>query len=337
MVQRLEKLGSGLILGKFLPPHLGHQYLIDFARNWVDRLTVVVGTLEAEPIPGRLRYEWVKEMAPGVEVLHLTDENPQEPHEHPDFWRIWHDSLRRLVPQGPDYLFASESYGFKLAEILGARYIPVDHDRALAPISGTAVREDPIGAWEFLPPPVRPYFVLRAAIIGPESTGKSILAARLAGHFRTVFVSEYARGLIDLQDNEFTFEDMEIIARGQIASEEALARQANRVLICDTETLTTTIWSEIFFGRIPAGVLEQANRREYDLYLVAEPDSPWVDDPQRYLPHGREEFLERCLTALESRGRPYVRIGGSWEDRFDQAVRAVEDLIESRRGPVRVD
>ena len=38
-----------MVLGKFLPPHKGHQYLIDFAANFVEELTVVVGTLESSP------------------------------------------------------------------------------------------------------------------------------------------------------------------------------------------------------------------------------------------------------------------------------------------------
>jgi cytidyltransferase-like protein len=77
---------TGLIIGKFLPPHTGHQYLIDFARNWVDRLTVLVCSLAAEPIPGAMRHAWMREMFPAVNVVHVEDENPQEPHEHPDFW-----------------------------------------------------------------------------------------------------------------------------------------------------------------------------------------------------------------------------------------------------------
>ena len=327
MAQRPPQTGHGLILGKFLPPHLGHQFLADFARAYVDRLTILVGTLQAEPIPGRLRHRWMSEMAPGAEVLHLTDENPQEPHEHPDFWRIWHDSIRRLVPSGPDLVFASEPYGLPLAEILGARFVPVDLDRLQAPISGTRIREDPLGNWRFIPPPVRPWFVRRVCLIGPESTGKTVLAQRLAAHYGTVWAAEYARGLIASQGDVFGAEDIPRFVRGQIASEEALARQANRVLICDTDVLTTTIWSDWFYGDCPAWIRAEADRRDYDLYLLCEPDCPWVDDPQRFLPGQREAFRDRCLEALDSRGRTYVRIGGDWEDRFQQAVRAVDGLL----------
>jgi NadR type nicotinamide-nucleotide adenylyltransferase len=317
-----------MILGKFMPPHLGHQYLADFARAYVERLTILVCSIQREPIPGALRYAWMRELYPDCRVVPITDELPQEPSEHPDFWQIWHHTIRRVLPDGPECVFASEEYGGRLAQILGARFVPVDPARELVPISGTRVREDPMGCWEFLPPPVRPYFVRRVCVFGPESTGKSTLARDLAARYQTVCVSEYARGLLDPKEGRCDPEDIPLIARGQAASEEALARQANRLLICDTDLLTTTIWSEVLFGDCPTWIREEAERRQYDLYLLTDIDVPWVDDAQRYLPHQREEFMERCISALESRGRPYVRIRGSWEERFRAACAAVDEVLK---------
>jgi NadR type nicotinamide-nucleotide adenylyltransferase len=321
-------MATGLILGKFLPPTRGHQYLVDFALNWVEDLTVIVGPLAAEPIPGVLRHQWMAEMFPRARVVHLTDENPQYPHEHTDFWRIWHDSIRKFIPQGPDYVFASEDYGFRLAEVLGGRFIPVDLNRELVPISGTAVREHPMAHWDHLPEVVRPYFVRKVCLIGPESTGKSVLARRLARHFQTVYVAEYARGYLTTKDNRVDTDDFEIIARGHRASEEALARQANRVLICDTDLITTLIWADVFDGNVPHWVRDEADRRRYDLYLVTDVDVPWVDDPQRFLPKDRETFRDRCIHELEIRSRPYQIINGDWDERFRLAVKAVEEVIQ---------
>ena len=80
----------GMVLGKFMPPHRGHIYLCEFARSWSDTLTIVVGSLPDEPIAGALRFEWMRELFPSCRVVHLTDSNPQYPHDHPDFWAIWH-------------------------------------------------------------------------------------------------------------------------------------------------------------------------------------------------------------------------------------------------------
>lgn len=311
-----------------MPPHNGHVYLIEFARNYVEQLTVVVCSLKREPIPGELRYRWVSELFPDVNVVHLTDEIPQEPSEHPDFWQIWHDSLMRVLPGRPDYVFASEDYGAKLAETLGAEFVPVDRDRTVVPVSGSAIRNDPFKHWQYIPRCVRPYYVRRVCIFGPESTGKSTLAKDLAAHFETVCVPEYARELLEGQGGQIAYEDIEGIARGQLASEEALARHANRVLFCDTDLLTTLIWSERLFGRCPPWVSAAAARHTYDLYLLTDIDVPWIADTVRYLPDEREQFFQRCRAELERRQRVYVRVSGNWQERFQRAQTAVEKILQ---------
>lgn len=314
-----------------MPPHRGHQFLIEFARQYVSHLTVLVCSLEREPIPGPLRYGWVREMFPfdGVRVVHETRDLPQEPADHPDFWTIWRDVIKEATPEGVDFFFASEGYGAKVAEVIGARYVEVDRPRELVPVSGTAVRDDPIGQWEMLPDCVRPYYVRRVCIFGPESTGKSTLARDLARHFRTAYAWEYARPLLDPQGGQCTPEDIPKIVRGQIATEEALARQANRVLFCDTDVLTTTIWSDVLFGDTPPWIREAADRRDYDLYLVTDVDVPWVDDSQRFFaePAVRRAMLDRFLATLHVRQRRYAMIRGNWEERFKTACDVVEELL----------
>jgi HTH-type transcriptional repressor of NAD biosynthesis genes len=325
------RTGTGLLLGKFLPPHRGHQFLIEFARQYVERLTVLVCTLDREPIPGKLRFQWVRQMfpSPDVDVVHVTDDLPQEPAEHPDFWRIWRDVCLRAAPHGVDFVFASEAYGHKLAEVLGARYVEADRPRQLVPVSGTAVRADPMRHWEMIPEPVRPYFLKRVCIYGPESTGKSTLARDLARHFGTVHAWEYARPLLDPQGGRCTPDDIPRIVRGQVATEEALAQQANRVMFCDTDVLTTTVWSDVLFGDTPPWIRELAETRRYDLYLVLDVDVPWVDDSQRFFNEQavRREMFGRFLAALESRRRPYRIIRGGWDERFRSACEAVDELL----------
>ncbi len=134
------------------------MHLIETAQRRVDHLTVLVCSLQREPIPGALRYQWVRELYPTVNVQHSTEEVPQYPEEHPDFWNIWLNIIRRYVPTGPDYVFTSEAYGDPLAAILGARHICVDIDRKIFPVSGTAVRENPRAHWALIPPPVQDYY-----------------------------------------------------------------------------------------------------------------------------------------------------------------------------------
>jgi NadR type nicotinamide-nucleotide adenylyltransferase len=320
-------MSTGMLLGKFMPPHLGHVYLGEFAAHFVDDLTVVVCSIQREPIPGEMRYRWMRELFPFCNVVHLTDELPQQPSEHPDFWDLWLASLTRVLPGRPDYVFASEDYGVKLAQVLGAEFAPVDPARAAVPVSGSAIRNDPLAHWDYLPRCVRPYFLRRVCLFGPESTGKSTLAARLAATFRTTLVPEYARVLLEAQCGRLAVEDIPRIARGQAASEDALARQARGVLFCDTDLLTTRIWSETLFGSCPDWVCAEADRRSYDLYLLLDVDVPWVGDVVRYLPDNRPDFFEHCRQELEQRHRPYVALRGSWEERFTAARAAVEALL----------
>jgi NadR type nicotinamide-nucleotide adenylyltransferase len=179
---------------------------------------------------------------------------------------------------------------------------------------------------------VRTYFVKRVCVFGPESTGKSTLARDLAKQFQTRYVWEYARPLLDPQEGKCYPEDIPRIVRGQFAAEEALAPQANRVLFCDTDTLTTVIWSETLFGHVPPWVREAADARSYDLYLLLDVDVPWVADGQRFFeaPQQRRAFFERCRQELETRGRRYVVLRGSWSERFAAACQAVEQLLSER-------
>lgn len=317
----------GMVLGKFLPPHKGHLYLAEFARNYVDTLYVVVGTLASEPIEGALRYQWMKQMLPNCEVLHLTDENPQDPSEHPDFWQIWQHSLATILPQKPDYVFASESYGYKLAEVLGAQFVPVDLARQNISISGTLVRENPMENWQYIPWPVRDYYLKRVCIFGPESCGKSTLAKDLAQLFKTTYVQEYARTYLELKNGELQQQDLPVIARGQGASEDALARRGKRVLFCDTDPLTTQIWSEFLYGQADDEVVQLAKTRHYDLTILCDVDVPWVEDEVRYLPNDRVNFLQACERKLIEHNRHYIKVSGDWQQRLELAAAAVKRLM----------
>ncbi len=317
----------GLVLGKFLPPHAGHQHLVQFATNFVDDLTVLVCSLERDAIPGALRVGWMQELFPRARVIHITDNLPQEPREHPQFWDLWRETVLRAAGRKLDFVFASETYGDRLAEEVGAKFIPVDIGRTLVPVSGTAIRKNPLAHWLLIPECVRPHFVRRVCLFGPESTGKSTLARDLATRFKSAYVSEFARGLLDLKGGHCDAADIPLIARGQLAAEDSLARRADRVLFCDTDLLLTTVWSDTLFGECPQAVRDLAAARHYDLYLLLDVDVPWVDDAQRFLPGQRRQFFERCQQILEQHHRRFIVIRGSWTERIEAAAAAVEALL----------
>ena len=97
----------GFLLGKFMPPHAGHLFLCEVARARVDRLTVLICSHDAEPIPGTLRAGWMAECLAGhdIRLLHMHRDIPQEPSEHPDFWPIWKAAIAEHHPEPIDWDF----------------------------------------------------------------------------------------------------------------------------------------------------------------------------------------------------------------------------------------
>jgi NadR type nicotinamide-nucleotide adenylyltransferase len=286
-----------------------------------------------------MREQWAG--CPDVTVVYCDDLNPQAPEEDPEhFWDIWRESLLSRTAHTPDFVFASEPYGFKLAETLGAKYIPVDHTREIVPVSGTLLRTDSLHHWQYLLPSARPYFVRRFALVGPESSGKSTLTARLAAHFKTGYAREYARGYLDTVPAHWVGDDgangfdeaaVETILHGQRASVEAVARQSETgIVFSDTEAIVTACWSQVLLGFVPELALQFIREQRYDLHLVQTPSEFWVNDSsQRVQPDyaARKAFEQACIAHLERQGYPYVCLSGTWEEREAQAVAAIEKTL----------
>ena len=314
---------TGVVIGKFLPLHNGHLHLIRVAQRLVERLFIVVCSLPDEPIPGELRARWARRLCPEASVLHLDEVLPATPDEHVDFWPMWRLALRRILPERPAVLFASEAYGTRLAAELGCRFRPVDIERIAVPVRGTDIRPDVYAHWRFLPPSVRAYYVKRVCVFGPESVGKTTLSERLAEHYRTVWAPEYARAYLEHRGGELVETDLFEIAAGQRALEESLAEQADKLLFMDTDTLTTELWANRLYSRCDPRIAALALERPADLYLLCDVDVPWIEDRVRYLPADRNDFFRVFEETLRQRSLPYTVIRGSWQERWDAALAAV--------------
>ncbi len=312
----------GFLLGKFMPPHRGHMMLCDFASSYCDSLTILVCTRDIERIDGGLRAAWMREMFPAARVVHFDAEAPQEPADHPDFWRIWHDIVRQAHPEPIDFVFASESYGARLSQEVGARFVPFDPGRDAAPISASRIRQDPYANWQFLPAPVRAHYVKTVCLFGPESTGKTTVSRKLAQALGTVAAPEYGRIYCEIFGTDCDADDLLRIARGQRALEHAARRQANRILVLDTDVLMTAIWSQMLLGRRIVALDETPAA---DFYLLFDIDIGWTDDGTRYFPDdkNRRRFFELCRNRLEERNLPYALVSGEGEARFAAALAAI--------------
>ena len=316
----------GFLLGKFMPPHAGHQLLVETALGLVDELTVLVCWLPDDPIPGPLRVAWMRELFPRARIVEHGAPVPQAPQEHAHFWPIWRGIVRGAHPEPIDLVFASESYGNRLAQEVGARAVLVDPERAIIPISASEIRADPMTHWRCLPSVVRHYFARTICLHGPESTGKSTLAPRLARHFGTNFVPEYGRTFCQQHGLDLTMTDLVEIGRTHAAITQAALHRCDRRLILDTDPLMTAVWADMLFGtRDPWFDRFEATA---DLYLLLDIDMPWVDDGTRYFGRAleRQRFFDLSRAELDRRGLPYVVIGGTPEERFARAVDVIGRL-----------
>ncbi len=185
------------------------------------------------------------------------------------------------------------------------------------------------------PTTIMPADIKRIAVYGPESTGKTELAGKLAAHLAAPLVAEYARERWD-QQGALTLEDMLPVAREQWRREDEAARTCKLIgdksglVICDTEALTTMLWSDLLYGTCPDEVRRGAELRcrNYTLYLLLDIDVPFTPDPQRCFPDpaDREKCMRIWLGALERRQLPFTLISGGWPEREAAAIAAIRAL-----------
>jgi HTH-type transcriptional repressor of NAD biosynthesis genes len=179
----------------------------------------------------------------------------------------------------------------------------------------------------------RPRDILRIVLYGPESTGKTTLAKKLAEHFNTTWVPEYSRDYLQEKWEREKLvcqpEDILPIAEGQIMLENRQAEKAEKVLFCDTNLLETVVYSKAYYADYcdPA-VLKHALKAHYDLYFLMYIDVPWVEDDLRDRPHDRELMFAKFKKPLDDYNKPYRILKGDFQERFDTAVEIIEELLK---------
>lgn len=204
----------------------------------------------------------------------------------------------------------------------------------------------------------------KIVIIGPESAGKSTLCQQLAEHYNTLWCPEYAREYLLTNGKNYNYEDLLIIAKGQLALEDLYAQNVKKrangqssmvneergnvegqthgksfnskaadndqLLFLDTDMYVMKVWSEFVFGKYHQYIGDQVAERKYDLYLLCNVDLPWVEDELREYPdlESREKLYNIYKEIMLNQAVPWVSIHGNYEQRFELAVSAVDLLIK---------
>jgi NadR type nicotinamide-nucleotide adenylyltransferase len=169
--------------------------------------------------------------------------------------------------------------------------------------------------------------MMRVCLTGVESSGKSMLAPRLAARFGGLVVPEYGRTYAETHGTDFTAADLHRIAEGHIATRRAAEQGRPPLIVEDTDIVLTAAWAEMLFGAADPAL--EAIRATADLYLLFSPDVPWIADGTRLFgtAERRARFHALIVAGLDRRGILPLLIEGDWEQRYESAVAAVAARI----------
>ena len=189
--------------------------------------------------------------------------------------------------------------------------------------------------------------IIKVVVIGPESTGKSMLCEKLAAHYNTIWVEEYAREFLLKNGNAYTQEDLLTIAKGQIKNEEKAIQLLsesgssspfgglrglpnNKLLLIDTDMYVMKVWSEFVFNTCDNFILNQIAERKYDCYLLCEPDIDWVKDELREYPdlETRSKLFHHYKDLMVHQHCNWISINGDYESRFQKAISHIDKLLQ---------
>lgn len=366
----------GLIVGKFYPPHRGHQYLIERATALCAHVTVLVMAAGSETLALADRVAWLQASCADLPAVTVTGVRCDVP---VDFGSeaIWtaQVAVMRAALEGNgrppvDAVVSSEPYGDELAARLGAKHVSVDPGRMDLPVSASQIRGDLARCWDDLLVPARAGLAARVVVVGAESTGTSTIAEALAAEYRrrsggwarTRCVSEAGRdytvtkwqrarteaavaGRPDppLEELKWTRADFDAIAAEQTRRENEAAAAGSPLLVCDTDAFATSVWERRYLGGRARGLQPWATTElpRRDVYLLTSHEGvPWQDDGLR---EGdlmiRAEMTGWFACALTGAGHSWVLLTGSVAERLALAVR-VTDAVLARRaafGPAITD
>ncbi|WKL47271.1 DUF4301 family protein [Flavobacterium pectinovorum] len=176
--------------------------------------------------------------------------------------------------------------------------------------------------------------IIKIALFGPESTGKTTLAKQLAAYYETEWVPEFARDYLQKrwEENQHICEadDMLPIAYGQMSLENEKLSSAKKYLFCDTNLMVTKVFSEIYYGFCDPLLNEEALEHEYDLFFLTDIDVPWEKDDIRDKPEGRETVFSVFKQTLIDNKKPFITLSGNKESRLAKAVIIIDNLTIAR-------
>lgn len=168
--------------------------------------------------------------------------------------------------------------------------------------------------------------MIRIAVTGPESSGKTTLCEALAEHFNVTFIPEFCRPYLDARNGEYQQDDLDKIAQGQL---ESIYASNGSIKICDSDFSVIETWSEYKYGEVSEFIKELVAKDLFDLHILCTPDIPWEDDPLRENPDDRDALFELYVASLEKHNKRYITVSGEHEQRLEKSLQKINSLLKN--------
>lgn len=341
----------GVIFGKFYPVHTGHINMIYEAFSKVDELHVVVCTdterdlkLFQESKMKRMptnqdRLRWMQQIfkyqKDQIFIHHLVEDGIPS---YPNGWEGWSSAVKNLLVSknvNPSIVFSSEVQDKEPYEkYLGLEVVLVDPQREFFNVSATKIRTNPFHYWKFIPKEVRPFFAKTIAILGGESSGKSVLVNKLATVFNTTSAWEYGREFVFEQlggdEQAMQYSDYPQMALGHQKYVDYAVRHAHKVAFIDTDYITTQAFCIQYEGKSHPFLDSMIKEYPFDVTILLNNNTKWVNDGLRSLGSARQRqrFQQLLKKLLDKYNVPYIEITSpSYLERYNQAKEIVEKIL----------
>ena len=319
---------KGLVIGKFYPPHLGHNYLIDTALKNCESVDVLVVDNPAYHIAAEKRREWLQARHPTAHVTIIPDIN------NDDDSVAWAAHTMQFLGYKPDVVYSSEDYGDPWAQYMGAQSVIVDKARTAVPISGTKVREDMLASWQYLSDETKAGLALRIVIVGAESTGTTTLSRDLAAALNAPWAPEIGRYYTEsilTTDKAWCDDDFYRIGKLQQNYEAEMAKRSDGVVVCDTNAVATELWQRRYMGHMTKAMHAIAAQDKADLYIITGDEIPFVQDGIRDGEHIRHRMHQWFIDHIKKTGMPYIIVSGTRRQRLRKAQQASKKMIREKK------
>ncbi|MGB4768420.1 MAG: AAA family ATPase [Candidatus Saccharimonas sp.] len=319
----------GVVIGKFYPPHLGHNYLIDTALAGCDGVDVLVVDSPDYHMPAESRREWLQARHPKATVRIIPDLPGKD-----DDSEAWALHTIKFLGRVPDVVYASMDYAVTWAAAMGCKHVEVDTPRIKIPISATEIRKDILKSWRFLSNETKRGLAIRIVVLGAESTGTTTLSRELAEALNEPWAPELGRFYTEsllATDKKWTNEDFYRIGKLQQDYQDAMAELSNGVVVYDTNAVATEVWQRRYMGRTTPAMEAIGAREKVDLYIITGDEIPFVQDGIRDGEHMRHKMHKWFVSRIKKTGVPYVIASGPRGRRLATALKAAERVVAEKR------